>query len=113
MGRQSAPDTANSEIFFMRAENRSLDHDYTVWGRVVQGLPAVQSMAVGFPPPHPDRILRARLAADLPASDQPHLQVMDTRSAAFQTLIAKTRQQKGADFTVCDVVVPVSAVSGR
>lgn len=107
MGREAALDTANSEIFFMRAENRSLDHDYTVWGRVVAGLPVVQSIAVGFPPPHPDRMLRVRLAADLPAADQPHLQVMDTRSPAFAALIAKTRQEKGADFTVCDVAVPV------
>jgi peptidylprolyl isomerase len=107
MGRQAAPDTANSEIFFMRAENRSLDHDYTVWGRVVAGLQAVQSIAVGFPPPHPDRILRARLAADLPPADQPHLQVMDTSSPAFHALVAKTRHEKGADFNVCDVEIPV------
>src|SRR5262249_4218977 len=35
MGRQAAIDTANSEIFFMRAPARRLDHDYAVWGQVV------------------------------------------------------------------------------
>ncbi len=37
MGREADPASANSEIFFMRAASRSLDHDYTPWGRVIAG----------------------------------------------------------------------------
>ena len=66
MGRQAGIDTANSEIFFMRAPARRLDHDYAVWGRVVQGLDVVRAIKVGEPPVDPDRMIRVRVAADLP-----------------------------------------------
>jgi peptidylprolyl isomerase len=56
MGRQADPGSANSEIFFMRDAARRLDHDYTVWGRVVWGLDVVRAVAVGEPPAHPDRM---------------------------------------------------------
>ena len=107
MGRQAAPDSGNSEIFFMRAASRRLDHDYTVWGKVVAGLDVVRAQAVGEPPAHPDRMLKVRVMADLPQAERPGLQVMDEHGAAFARLVARTRAARGADFTVCDVDVPV------
>ncbi|WP_374471300.1 peptidylprolyl isomerase [Phenylobacterium sp.] len=107
MGRQADPGSANSEIFFMRDPARRLDRDYTVWGRVVQGLDVVRAMAVGEPPAAPDRMVRVRVAADLPAAERPGLEVMDTAGPAFAALAARTRAAKGADFSVCDVEVPV------
>jgi peptidylprolyl isomerase len=109
MGRQAAPGTGNSEIFFMRAASRRLDHDYSVWGKVISGLDVVRAQAVGEPPDHPDRMLKVRVMADLPASERPKLQVMDEHSPAFAKLVAKVRAARGADFTVCDVEVPVRA----
>ncbi|HEY8617045.1 peptidylprolyl isomerase [Phenylobacterium sp.] len=106
MGRQADPGTANSEIFFMREPARRLDHEYAVWGRVVFGLEAVRAMAVGEPPAEPDRMLRVRVAADLPAGERPKLEVMDTRGPAFARRVAAARAVKGADFTVCDLEVP-------
>jgi peptidylprolyl isomerase len=105
MGRQADINTANSEIFFMRAASRRLDHDYSVWGRVVQGLDVVRAINVGEPPAQPDKMLRVRVMADLPVSERPKLEVIDTRSAAFQADIQALRQQKGADFTLCDVPI--------
>lgn len=109
MGRQADPGTSNSEIFFMRDAARRLDRDYTVWGKVVSGLDVVRAMAVGEPPAAPDRMLKVRVMADMPAAEKLKLEVMDTRSAAFGKLVARTRAAKGADFTVCDVEVPVRA----
>jgi peptidylprolyl isomerase len=103
MGREEGLDTANSEIFFMRDASRSLDHDYTVWGRVVQGLEVVRAIAVGEPPAHPDRMIRARVMAELPDSERPKLEVIDTHSAAFAATLAEMRKQRGADFSLCDV----------
>jgi peptidylprolyl isomerase len=105
MGRQAAPDSANSELFFMRDASRSLDHDYTVWGRVVQGLDVVRAVAVGEPPAHPDRMIRVRVMADMPAGEQPRLELIDTRSAAFARAVQEARKARGADFSVCDVDV--------
>lgn len=106
MGRQAGNDTANSEIFFMRAPARRLDHDYAVWGRVVQGLEVVRAIQVGEPPAEPDRMLKVRLAADLPAAERPRVQVADTQGPAFQARVAQLKTRLGARFSVCDVAIP-------
>ena len=106
MGRQAAETTANSEIFFMREASRRLDRDYTVWGTVVQGLDVVRAMTVGEPPANPDKMIKVRLAADLPPAERPRIEVLDEHSAAFTTLVEQVRAAKGADFTVCDIQVP-------
>jgi peptidylprolyl isomerase len=105
MGRQADPGSANSEIFFMRAANRLLDHDYTPWGRVVQGLDIVRAIEVGEPPAHPDRMIRVRLMADLPEEEKPHVLVMNPKSTAFATRIETARRQYGADFSLCDISI--------
>lgn len=102
MGRQAGVDTANSEIFFMRAPARRLDHDYSVWGRVVQGLDVVRAINVGEPPKAPDRMLTARLAADLPAPERPKLEVLNERGAEFRAQLTKIKAREGASFSVCD-----------
>ncbi|MFI4964735.1 MAG: peptidylprolyl isomerase [Caulobacterales bacterium] len=103
MGRQAGIDTANSEIFFMRAPARRLDHDYAVWGRVVQGLDVVRAIAVGEPPADPDRMLRVRLAADLPAAERPRLEVANPRGPTFQARASAAKARLGARFSVCDL----------
>lgn len=106
MGRQAPEDTANSEIFFMRAASRRLDRDYTPWGRAVIGLEVVRAMAVGEPPAKPDRMTRVRVAADLPLAERPKVEVMDEHGEAFAELVARERAARGADFSICDVEVP-------
>ena len=105
MGRQADPGTANSEIFFMRAPARRLDHEYTVWGRVVAGQEAVMRVAVGEPPKVPDLMLKVRVMADLPAPERPKLQVLDERGPAFAARLAAQKRAKGAAFTICDVEI--------
>jgi peptidylprolyl isomerase len=107
MGREADPNSANSEIFFMRAASRSLDHDYTPWGRVVSGMDAVLGVAIGEPPAHPDRMTHVRVMADMPTAEQPTLRVIDTTSPAFKAQIAALRRARGADFSVCDVPIAV------
>ena len=103
MGRQAGIDTANSEIFFMRAPARRLDHDYAVWGRVVWGLDVVRAIEVGEPPRDPDRMNRARLAADLPAAERPRVEVANPRGPAFQARTAALKARLGSRFSVCDL----------
>jgi peptidylprolyl isomerase len=106
MGRQAGIDTGNSEIFFMRAPARRLDHDYTVWGRVVSGLDVVRTITIGEPPAHPDRMARVRVMADLPEADRPRLEVVDTASPGFKASIEAARRKAGADFSICDIPIP-------
>ena len=109
MGRQADPGSANSEIFFMRAPARRLDHEYAVWGRVVQGQEVVRAIRTGEPPADPDRMLRVAVAADLPADARPRLEVLDTRGPAFRAQLAALKRRQGAGFSVCDVQIPVRA----
>lgn len=107
MGRQAAEDTGNSEIFFMRGAARRLDRDYSVWGRIVVGADVNGLIAVGEPPVKPDLMLKVRVAADMPAAERPRLSILNPESPAFRTLVRQTRMAKGADFSICDLEVPV------
>jgi peptidylprolyl isomerase len=55
------PDSSNSQFFIMFVPNPSLDGDYTIWGRVISGMDAVDAIAPGEPPPEPTKIVRAYL----------------------------------------------------
>jgi peptidylprolyl isomerase len=107
MGRDASPDTGNSEIFFMRDPARRLDRSYSPVGRVLEGLDVIRSLAVGEPPATPDRMVRVRVLADMPASERPTVEVVDTAGQGYQAYIERTRAQRGADFSVCDLEVPV------
>ncbi len=107
MGRERDVDSANAEIFFMRGTTRDFDHDYTVVGRILVGLDVIRAAAVGVPPKRPDRMLRVRVLSDLPSSQRPSVEVLDTRSAEFDQLVAAARRAHGADFSVCDISLPV------
>ena len=90
----------------MRQPNTALDKRYTIFGRVVWGQEAVMRIAVGNPPPNPDRMLAVRVAADLPDAERAPIYVLRTDGPEFRDLIDDTRRERGADFSVCDVQIP-------
>lgn len=106
MARAENDNSANSQFFIMRAPYPALNKRYTIWGRVVWGQDAVQQLAVGNPPPAPDRMLAVRVASDLPESERAPIFVLRTDGPQFHDLIDDTRRQRGADFSVCDVQIP-------
>jgi peptidylprolyl isomerase len=59
--RAESPDSANSQFFIMFAPKSSLDGNYTVLGRVVKGMDAVDNIAPGEPPENPTKIVKAYL----------------------------------------------------
>jgi len=106
MARSSAVNSANSQFFLMRGARSSLNQTYTVWGRVVWGQEAVDAIALGEPPANPDRMLAVRVAADLPPEERAPIYVLRTDGPEFRELIERTRRDRRADFSVCDVQVP-------
>jgi len=62
---------------------------------------------VGEPPPDPDRMIRVRLAADLPAARRPRLLVENPRSREFRDKAARLRARLGARFSLCDLQIAV------
>lgn len=116
MARGDDNDSANSQFFLMRQAYPALEKRYTVWGAVVSGLDVVRALKVGdgdngAVTSEPDRMTRVRVAADLPEAERPVVQVLAARSATFGSLVEAARRARGADFSACDVQLPVQ-VSG-
>ncbi|GGG28772.1 peptidyl-prolyl cis-trans isomerase [Caldovatus sediminis] len=70
MARTADPNSANSQFFIMFAPAPNLDGQYTIWGRVVAGMEAVDRIKPGDPArngqvTNPDRIRSMKVAADL------------------------------------------------
>jgi peptidyl-prolyl cis-trans isomerase B (cyclophilin B) len=60
MARTSAPHSANSQFFICFGDARFLDKQYTVWGKVVEGMENVDKIKRGEPVRDPDKIVSAR-----------------------------------------------------
>lgn len=54
MARTSNPNSANSQFFIMFEPAGHLDGQYTVVGRVVEGMDYIDQLATGEPPANPD-----------------------------------------------------------
>lgn len=104
MARAQDPDFGNSQFFLMRDYNETLDKNYTVWGRVLVGQDVVNALKNGEPVVDPDKMTSVRVASDLPAGQQPKVQVVDTKSAWV-----KTAAKYAID--VCDIDLPAKVVN--
>jgi len=111
MARDDAPDSANSQFFLMRQPYPALEKRYTIWGRVVSGLDVVRALKFSPNPDgivtDPDRMTRVRVAGDLAEGERPSVRVLRADSARFRTLVERTRAARGADFSACDIELPV------
>ncbi len=65
MARASNPNSANSQFFICFDDARFLDNQYTVWGKVIEGMEHVDKIKRGEPVAEPDRINTLRVAADV------------------------------------------------
>jgi peptidylprolyl isomerase len=83
-------DTANSQFYIMFGPNGSLNGNYTVFGRVVSGMDAVDKIAPGEPPAAPTKIVHASLGdgsapalsvAPAPVPAEPAVQPTETPAA--------------------------------
>jgi len=64
MARAQSPDSGDSQFFICFGDTTFLDRQYTVWGRVVDGMENVDKLARGEPPAKPDKMISVRVAAD-------------------------------------------------
>jgi len=107
MARANDPDSANSQFFLMRDAYPKLEKQYTAAGRVIVGQDVVKAIKLGEPPTPPlDKMITVRVASDMPPADRPTVKVLDTSSAAFKGIVDADRDDKGADFSICDIAIP-------
>lgn len=126
MARNEAPDTGAIEFFIPLASRRYLDRNYTVFGRVIDGMENVHRLKRVDPEAeenYPDlfdngeaasqaafaaraarlagnEILSVSLAADLPAAARPDYDVMATPSAEWDALKTSRRDYSAIDAFV-------------
>ncbi|XBQ15297.1 MAG: peptidylprolyl isomerase [Oceanicaulis sp.] len=110
MARTADPNSANAQFYIVRGEAEHLNTQYTVWGKVRDGLDVVYALEEGtlgedggF---RPDFIEDISVASDLPAGEQVTVQVMDTDSAAFAAYLDALRGEDGALPDLCEITVP-------
>ncbi|MCG7521252.1 peptidylprolyl isomerase [Ruegeria sp. Ofav3-42] len=63
--RSQNPDSANSQFFINFKDNHFLNGQYTVYGRVIDGMEHVDAITRGEPPASPDRMISVKVAADV------------------------------------------------
>jgi peptidylprolyl isomerase len=64
MARAQSPDSADSQFFICFDDASFLDKQYTVWGKVTEGMENVDKIKRGEPVKDPDKIVRAHMAGD-------------------------------------------------
>src|SRR4051812_34515272 len=67
MARTSNPNSPNSQFFFCFDDSGFLDRQYTVWGKVTEGMDNIDQIKRGEPVRDPDRITTMRVMADVAA----------------------------------------------
>lgn len=63
--RSQNPNSANSQFFINFKDNHFLNRQYTVYGRVIEGMEHVDKIQRGEPPANPDRMISVKVAADV------------------------------------------------
>ena len=99
--RDNDPDTATTEFYIVIGEApRRLDRDLTAFGRVLSGMQYLQKLERGDPDvdngviadlSKADKILRVRIAADMPAYERPAYPVIRTESKTFADAVELRR----------------------
>ncbi len=70
MARAQDPNSADSQFFIVFAKTPHLDEQYTVWGKVINGMKYVSKIKRGDPRQNglvnePDKIISMRIASDV------------------------------------------------
>jgi peptidylprolyl isomerase len=99
MARTNDPNSAKDQFFLMRDESAFLNRQYTSWGRMLKGLDVARALTIGEPPPRPDILVSATMAADLSPATRPNAWVMRTDSDAFQAFLNTQDRSK----SICDL----------
>ena len=102
MARNNEPDTGSTDFYVVIGQApRYLDRNLTIFGRVIHGMDAVQSINRGPADQNGviesdtarSRISRMRMGTDIPEQEQQEFYVMDTGSAGFTNYMEARRNR--------------------
>lgn len=107
MARGEAPDSGSTDFYIVIGQApRYLDRNLNIFGRVIAGMDAVQSINRGptegngiiLEDLDRSRILRMRMGDQLPEQERQHYLVMDTNSPGFLDLLKSRRDNDDRFF---------------
>lgn len=123
VGRNYSPDAGTgAELYTVIGQApRHLDRNIALVGRVIEGIENLSSLPRGTGPlgfyDKPEQqvpILSIRLASDVPSSEQPHFEYLDTASRSFEQYVQARANRRDPFFIVpakgvdiCNAPVPV------
>lgn len=119
MARGNEPDTGGTEFYITLQNQRYLDRNLTVFGRVIQGMEHVQAIRRVAPAESEDgdlgeKILSVKLGADIPETERETLEILRSDTDTFQAYVESRRNRPEAFFfyrpdyiDVCALSVPV------
>jgi len=58
MARAASPDSGDSQFFITFGDASFLNGQYTVWGKVIEGMDFIDAVNRGEPPANPDKIVK-------------------------------------------------------
>ncbi len=64
LARAANPDSGDSQFFICFADSPWLNNQYTAWGEVTSGMENIDKIKRGEPVQNPDKIVKAKIAAD-------------------------------------------------
>jgi peptidylprolyl isomerase len=123
VGRDLNPDTGTGAELYtvIGTPPRALDRNIVVVGRVLVGMDILAALPrgtadLGFyaDPKQRTPLVRVRIASDLPAAEQPHLQVLRETSASYRAWVQAKANRQDTFFVrpagaldVCNAMPPV------
>src|SRR6201999_4252730 len=69
MARAQNPNSADSQFFICFEDAAFLNNQYTVWGKVTEGMENIDKIKRGEPVQNPDKIVKAHMAAAADTED--------------------------------------------
>lgn len=66
MARSNDPNSADSQFFVVLTDADWLEGQYTLWGRVTEGMEFIDALEKGTPPAFPAKIVKMQVASDIP-----------------------------------------------
>ncbi len=124
-GRNNDINSASTEFYITLQPQRYLDRNLTVFGQVVAGMEHLQALRRVAPAETPEgdlgeTILSMRMAADVPASERPALEILRSDTQTFADYVESRRNRPEEFFyyrpdhvDICAISVPVRAIAGK
>jgi cyclophilin family peptidyl-prolyl cis-trans isomerase len=106
MARLDDPDSSSTDFYIVIGQApRYLDRNLNIFGRVVYGMEIMQRLRRGLSSnggviddaKERSAIRTVRIAADIPAGERPKVEVIDTNSEEFQSIL-DARRNRDAEF---------------